>query len=206
MDSKYRISHSRESRKVFCTLTISHYLTEPGSDLVLVTRTSISRRSDLVWLTLSSWNILVFSAPVTVLLSVCPGVNIRWSPQPPHCATDTRGGGGSSQPSCVMCTLLCTCAEEERDPDPEAFMNYEFILLFSCSFHFLKLWNCIDLEFREIYENEKSVQPRLGTHYVRDSLRGPPSQKGGQFAEVNQQEGTAGHQTFIYLNLIKKKK
>ena len=52
---------------------------------------------------------------------------------------------------------------------------------------------------------QKSVQPRLGTHYVRDSLRGPPSQKGGQFAEVNQQEGTAGHQTFIYLNLIKTK-
>ena len=73
-------------------------------------------------------------------------------------------------------------------------MNYGFILLFSCSFSFLKLCNCIYLEF------EKSVQPRLGTHYVRDSLRGPPSQKGGQFAEVSQEEGTAVHQTFIKAN------
>ena len=52
--------------------------------------------------------------------------------------------------------------------------------------------------------NEKSLQPRLGTHYVRDSLRGPPSQKGGQLVEVSQVEGRVVHQAFIYLiNLIK---
>ena len=53
---------------------------------------------------------------------------------------------------------------------------------------------------------QKSVQPRLGTHYVRDSLRGPPSQKGGQFAEVSQVEGRVVYQTFIYLKLVKTKK
>ena len=68
----------------------------------------------------------------------------------------------------------------------EAFMNL------CCSSISLKLCHCI-------CERQNSLQARLGTHYVRgsESLRGPPSQKRGQLAEVSQQVGIAGLKTFL---------
>ena len=64
-----------------------------------------------------------------------------------------------------------------------------------CSSIFLKLCHCI-------CEKQNSLQPRLGTHYVRgsESLRGPPSQKRGQLAEVSQQVGIAG----LYILKVRK--
>ena len=72
----------------------------------------------------------------------------------------------------------------------EAFMNL------CCSSIFLMLCHCI-------CEKQNSLQARLGTHYVlrgSESLRGPPSQKRGQLAEVSQQVGISSGP----LDLLKK--
>ena len=63
-----------------------------------------------------------------------------------------------------------------------------------CSSIFLKLCHCI-------CERQNSLQPRLGTHYVRESesLRGPPSQKRGQLAEVSQQVGISSGPSDLYI-------